>query len=114
MAGPSLSKAVRARGPPSRSACRGAKPKRRHKGKMFPVNHQKKVVLIAEDDEDHFLLAKDAFVEAAVPVELRWVKDGEELMEYLSGIGDYSAEGAAPRPKLILLDLNMPRKDGRE
>jgi len=42
------------------------------------------------------------------------VEDGEELMDYLRQEGAYTAPGAAPRPGLILLDLNMPRKDGRE
>lgn len=74
----------------------------------------KKVVLLAEDDEDHFLLAKDALIETQVSLELRWVRDGEELMDYLLRRGAYAAEAAGPRPHLILLDLNMPRKDGRE
>ncbi len=42
------------------------------------------------------------------------VKDGEELMDYLRHHGEYTAEGSSPGPSLILLDLNMPRKDGRE
>ena len=74
----------------------------------------KKVVLLAEDDEDHFLLAKDALLETQVALDLRWVRDGEELMDYLLRRGSYAAEAAGPRPHLILLDLNMPKKDGRE
>ena len=74
----------------------------------------KKVVLVAEDDEDHFLLAKDAFAEVRLDIELQWVRDGEELMDYLLHRGNFGNEGRAPRPHLILLDLNMPKKDGRE
>ena len=74
----------------------------------------KKVVLVAEDDEDHFLLAKDAFAETTTAIDLRWVRDGEELMDYLFRRRSYGQEGNAPRPHLILLDLNMPKMDGRE
>jgi CheY-like chemotaxis protein len=74
----------------------------------------KKVVLIAEDDDDHFLLTKDAFAEVDPGAELYWVKDGVELLDYLLRRGPYAEPGRAPRPWLILLDLNMPRKDGRQ
>lgn len=74
----------------------------------------KKVVLIAEDDDDHFLLTKDAFAEIGSGAELHWVKDGVELLDYLLRRGDFALNGKAPRPSLILLDLNMPRKDGRQ
>lgn len=77
-------------------------------------NNHRKVVLLAEDDEDHFLLAKDAFLEVRRGIDLRWVRDGEELMDYLWRRGNYSQEVFVPRPNLILLDLNMPKKDGRE
>jgi CheY-like chemotaxis protein len=59
-------------------------------------------------------MAKDAFEEARLLNDLRFVGDGEELMDYLRGQGRYSGEDCAPRPGLVLLDLNMPRKDGRE
>lgn len=72
------------------------------------------VILIAEDDEDDYLLTRDAFEEAGVGSELRWVKDGEELMDYLLRRGTYANSSASPQPSLILLDLNMPKKDGRE
>ncbi|MFO1464441.1 MAG: response regulator [bacterium] len=77
-------------------------------------NGEKQVILLAEDDEDHFLLARDALAEAAPGVELRWVRDGEELMDYLLRRGPFQSVVAAPSPRLILLDLNMPKKDGRE
>jgi CheY-like chemotaxis protein len=72
------------------------------------------LILMADDDADDRLLASDALAEARLNNELRFVEDGEELMEYLTRRGRWSAPGAAPRPGLILLDLNMPRKDGRE
>jgi CheY-like chemotaxis protein len=70
--------------------------------------------LIADDDEDDRLLAEDALRENRLVNDLRFVEDGEELMEYLLQQGKYSDPRDAPRPGLILLDLNMPRKDGRE
>ena len=72
------------------------------------------IVLYAEDDDDDYLLVKDAFEEAGVKAELRRVKDGEELMEYLFHRGRYENSQDTPRVALVLLDLNMPKKDGRE
>jgi CheY-like chemotaxis protein len=72
------------------------------------------LILMAEDDADDRLLVKEALEESRVLNELRFVADGEELLEYLRGEGRYAAEGSSPRPGLVLLDLNMPRKDGRE
>lgn len=71
-------------------------------------------ILMADDDEDDRLLTQDAFKEYRVCNDLRFVEDGEELMEYLHGKGKFSDPQSSPRPGLILLDLNMPRKDGRE
>lgn len=71
-------------------------------------------ILMAEDDEEDRMLTKEAFEEVKLVNDLRFVKDGEELMDYLYQKGGYSNPGNAPRPGLILLDLNMPRKDGRE
>jgi CheY-like chemotaxis protein len=73
-----------------------------------------KLILMAEDDADDRLLIQDALNECEMGDRLRFVGDGEELMDYLLRRGNYAAEGKAPRPGLILLDLNMPRKDGRE
>ncbi len=72
------------------------------------------VILMADDDADDCLLAREAFAESHLVNELRFVHDGVELMDYLFHRGKYSAPGAAPRPGMILLDLNMPLKDGRE
>ena len=71
------------------------------------------VVLMADDDEDDRLLAHEALLESKETYDMHFVKDGVELMEYLRGEGSYK-EQPAPKPGLILLDLNMPRKDGRE
>ncbi len=66
---------------------------------------------MADDDADDRMLTKEALEESRVLNDLRFVEDGEELMEYLNRRGKFAD---APRPGLILLDLNMPRKDGRE
>lgn len=72
------------------------------------------VILMADDDADDRLLAKDAFDECHLPGEVRFVEDGEDLLEYLQHRGKYAQGANAPTPNLILLDLNMPKKDGRE
>jgi CheY-like chemotaxis protein len=69
---------------------------------------------MSDDDEDDRLMTKEALVEAKQFNEFRTVEDGEELIEYLKRIGRYSNPKSAPTPGLILLDLNMPKKDGRE
>ncbi len=71
-------------------------------------------ILMADDDEDDRLMAKEALAESKVENEIHFVKDGVELMDYLQHTGDYAERDDIPRPGLILLDLNMPRKDGRE
>jgi CheY-like chemotaxis protein len=71
-------------------------------------------ILMADDDADDRLMAQEALEEARLANELRFVTDGEELLDYLHRRGPYAAVGAAPQPGLILLDLNMPKKDGRQ
>ncbi len=73
-----------------------------------------RTILMAEDDSDDQLLIKDAMAELHWEGDLRFVADGEELLDYLRHRGQYGQPASAPRPGLILLDLNMPRKDGRE
>jgi CheY-like chemotaxis protein len=72
------------------------------------------VILMAEDDPDDQLLIEEAFSEIQMVGELLFVEDGEELMDYLHRRGKYVDLANSPRPSLILLDLNMPRKDGRK
>jgi CheY-like chemotaxis protein len=69
---------------------------------------------MADDDADDRLLAKDALTEFRLANDLHFVEDGEELLDYLQRRGKYTSLADAPRPGLILLDLNMPKKDGRE
>lgn len=71
-------------------------------------------LLMADDDEEDRMLTKEALAESRVANEMRFVADGEDLMDYLHRRGKYADPSQAPRPGLILLDLNMPRKDGRE
>ena len=71
-------------------------------------------VLLAEDDPDDRFLLSNAVRRAQVGLCLRFVRDGEELMDYLFRKGAYAHPAVSPRPSLILLDLNMQRKDGRE
>jgi CheY-like chemotaxis protein len=71
-------------------------------------------ILMADDDPDDRFLTQEALAEARLANDLRFVKDGKELLDYLQRNGSYANDGSAPMPGLILLDLNMPRKDGRE
>jgi two-component system response regulator len=80
----------------------------------MPDRNKPITILLADDDPDDRQLTKEAFEENHLANDLRFVADGEELMDYLHQRGKYAAPGAAPAPGLILLDLNMPRKDGRE
>lgn len=72
------------------------------------------VILMADDDADDRLLARDALGECKIENELHFVENGEELLDFLRRQGKFANLGDAPKPGLILLDLNMPRKDGRE
>ncbi len=69
------------------------------------------VLLMADDDPDDRLMAKEALEASGLRNEMRFVEDGVELLRYLNREGEYKD---APRPGLILLDMNMPRKNGRE
>jgi CheY-like chemotaxis protein len=77
-------------------------------------NRRSITILLADDDADDRMMASDALEESRLANDLRCVEDGEELMDYLHRRGNYAPPNDAPRPGLILLDLNMPRKDGRE
>jgi CheY-like chemotaxis protein len=72
------------------------------------------IMMYAEDDPEDRLLLKDAWEESDLSNELHFVEDGEALMDYLYRRGKYADLSGQPLPGLILLDLNMPKKDGRE
>jgi CheY-like chemotaxis protein len=72
------------------------------------------VILMADDDQDDRQMTAEAFQECRLYNPLQFVEDGEELMDYLKRRGRFGDETVYPMPGLILLDLNMPRKDGRE
>ncbi|WP_414542682.1 response regulator [Nostoc sp. CCY0012] len=69
---------------------------------------------MADDDEDDSMLVREALAESELPMDLYFVSNGEELLDYLYNRGKYAHKNQAPRPGLILLDLNMPKKNGLE
>lgn len=81
-----------------------------------PYRHKIPItILICDDDEDDRMLTREALESAHISNSLRFVGDGEQLLDYLYQRGEFAGEtGKAPRPGLILLDLNMPKMDGRE
>lgn len=72
------------------------------------------IILMADDDSDDRMLVKDAFDESRLNNDLHFVEDGEQLIDYLYRRGNFTHLKGQPYPGLILLDLNMPKKDGRE
>lgn len=75
---------------------------------------QRGVILLIEDDHGDQLLTCEALSESALAYKIAVVSDGEEALEYLNRTNRYSDSAQAPRPDLILLDLNMPRINGRQ
>jgi CheY-like chemotaxis protein len=74
-------------------------------------------ILMADDDEDDRELTRDALQNTKLAEGMEFVMDGQDLIDYLRGEGRHAKSGKGkprPRPGIILLDLNMPRKDGRE
>jgi len=71
-------------------------------------------ILMADDDPDDRQMTREAFEESRLANDLRFVEDGVELMDYLCRRNQYVDPDSSPRPGLILLDLNMPKKDGRQ
>ena len=78
------------------------------------MNRNPITILMADDDPDDRMLTGEALEESMLANDLHFVEDGEELMDYLYRRGKYSDPASAPKPGVILLDLNMPKKDGRE
>jgi CheY-like chemotaxis protein len=81
---------------------------------MNPNRRIPVVILLADDDEEDLQMTIEALSESRLGNDLRVARDGEELMDYLLHRGAYADPADAPAPGLILLDLNMPKKDGRE
>lgn len=81
---------------------------------MSPRSTKPITILMADDDPDDRQLTSEAFEESRLANDLRFVENGVELMDYLHRRGKFSDPATSPRPGLILLDLNMPKKDGRE
>jgi len=81
---------------------------------MSDSNKRPITILMADDDPDDRRLTREAFEESHLANDLRFVEDGEELLDYLNRRGKYTDPDSAPWPAILLLDLNMPRKDGRE
>ena len=77
-------------------------------------NRRPLTILMADDDAEDRMLTKEAWEDNRLANDLRFVEDGEELMDYLEHRGKYADPADSPCPGLILLDLNMPKKDGRE
>ena len=77
-------------------------------------NYEPIIILLADDDDDDCFLVQEAFEESHITNDLQIVNDGEELIDYLHHRGAFNDKAKFPRPDLILLDLNMPRKDGKE
>lgn len=77
------------------------------------LQRQSVPILVAEDDDDDRLLTQEAFTEVRCANPLHFVQDGKDLMDYLYRRAGYTEISQHPRPGLILLDLNMPNKDGR-
>lgn len=70
------------------------------------------VVLIAEDDADHLLILRRAFKQAGLINPVQIVRDGDEAVAYLDGVGKFANRDEYPLPALLLLDLKLPKRDG--
>jgi CheY-like chemotaxis protein len=81
---------------------------------MMPDNAQKSVILLADDDPDDRAMTRKALEKNRLADDFYTVADGVELMDFLHHRGRYAPPALSPVPGLILLDLNMPKKDGRE
>lgn len=83
-------------------------------GCIVTNSQEQMIILMADDDADDRFMVKEALDEVGMEHNLYFVENGEELTDYLNRRGKFTDPATSPRPGLILLDLNMPRKDGRE
>ncbi len=75
---------------------------------------KERTILMADDDAEDCELAREALQATGRPLAVFFVRDGEELFDFLRHEGEYQDAKAFPRPDIILVDFKMPRKDGRE
>ena len=80
----------------------------------MPLTLKPVTILVADDDPDDRKLTQEAFTESKLANDLRFVEDGVEVFDYLNRRGKFADPATSPWPSLMLLDLNMPRMDGRE
>ena len=80
----------------------------------MPLTTRPVTILVADDDPDDRQLTQEAFSESKLANDLRFVEDGVEVFDYLDRIGKFADPASSPWPSILLLDLNMPRMDGRE
>ena len=78
------------------------------------VGNETQLILIVEDNDDDYIATMRAFKKANLANPVRRCTNGDQALDYLFQRGEFSALGAAPRPSIILLDLNLPGTDGRE
>jgi CheY-like chemotaxis protein len=78
------------------------------------ANKRPIIILVADDDAEDRMMVKEALEESRLTNMIQFVENGEELMDYLHNKGRFADKEKYPTPGLILLDLNMPKKDGRE
>jgi CheY-like chemotaxis protein len=83
-------------------------------GLVMSSNDKVQCILVAEDDPSDAFFLQRAFKRAGIPLTLQFVRDGQEALDYLNGVGGYANRQTFPPPQLVLLDLKMPRLDGFE